>query len=363
MSFDTAGLEGLSMDDLVFLAFHIFNLIRFLFSIGFMFELPLTSWLAIIALSEFLMANWLIFAVLILIWCAVSGYSTYAQDSIANSPYVKLFNSMPAKHSCTSTILPLVSTLIFGIAIVVIIISITRAIASDYGIVLSFFWVLIDSLAVLTLAVAVLFLMKLCINSLLSSLPRITSNLLGYHYAMRAMSSDKQKFGKIYTDDEIRKFIHDKDVFALNELLKDLYKANSMMPENEPAELEIAAFVMKKRFDKHFITVKGDLPDSSYDAYCMSLGAYDNLKKELEDFLRGADAHDIDYITKNTTGISSRAYFIQKALYDLVDSGNIIAAIADNLKNESNTSDIVSIYKHKYPQKPMESREINRPDV
>jgi len=183
-------------------------------------------------------------------------------------------------------------------------------------------------------------------------------------FAAIVMSNDRRKFNKIYTDGKIRNFMCDKEIFTMHEFLENLGGRKS--PER-------VGFAIKDRLDKHFVTVKGDLPKDTYDAYCMPLIAYDRLKEEIENFLRGVAAHNIIDITEKTTGFVLKAYFIQRALNDLVAAGNVtqidIGSSLDKKQNkkqseskkedeEQSTEEKNYIYQHRHSQRQMVSREI-----
>jgi len=169
--------------------------------------------------------------------------------------------------------------------------------------------------------------------------------------------NDRRKFKKIFTDERIQRFTHGKDVFRLLQLFEGLLGVASI---TEETLRKISPFVnVNSMLARHFITIKGDLPESSYDSYCMPMGVYSQLKTELDEFLHGAGTHDIVGITKNTTGFVLKAYFVQKALNDLVASGRILRMeIGTAPGKEQHSGEVKYIYQHKNTQKPMKSREI-----
>ena len=256
----------------------------------------------IIYLFAFLeILNWPVIAALILIGCIAYRYEMSVSKKIANSPYEKLANPAGMLEKYAGPLL----------VVVILIWAAIIAINSGFGVIGSFFY----WFAAIFIVCVMLFL-PICYTLLIL-------RSLSCYYAMTVMSKDKQKIDKAYTDNKIKKFMHDKEIFKLKDLL-EVYKSKSFMPENHSDELEKVNYLIKSRFDKYFTTTSGDLSDASYDTYCMPLDAYDKLKKEFADFLQDTGPLDIFYITEKTIGIVPKAYFAQKALNDLVDSKSVV---------------------------------------
>jgi hypothetical protein len=169
------------------------------------------------------------------------------------------------------------------------------------------------------------------------------------------ISIDRQKFSKIYSENKISKFMQASEVFIMSQLLENLYEPKSALTsENKSRILEKVTFALKKKFNDLFTTI-----DVESNIYCTSLTVYAQLQKEIEDFMLGVGTHDIDFITENTTGFVVKAYFIQKVLNELADSGNIIKLeIGDDPEKKSKSDEKKYIYQHKQSQRPMKSTEI-----
>ena len=176
---------------------------------------------------------------------------------------------------------------------------------------------------------------------------------------MMKISEERQKFNEIYSENKIKGFIQNNDVFIKKHFFESLYEQKTFLSADKSENLKKAAFLLKEKFNTIFTAI--DVPnDSSVDTYCVSLSAYANLKKEVEGFLMGAGMHDIEFITENTTGFVPKAYFMQRALNDLAEGGIIIKQdIGSDPNQKSNPEKIKYIYQHKQSQKPMKSIEID----
>jgi len=321
------------------------------------------------------MLSWPIIAILILVGLIAAKCFNHGQENgvqAINSPYHKLYTSITSRVTGAFVFIFLVYVAIYVLERSVR--EVISGISADYGIILSlligvlafFIELIVGPIALgITLLLPALY-MFLILSGLISC------------YVIWIMSSDKRKFEKIYTDGKIRNFMCDKEIFTMHEFLENLGGRKSSASDSAPKK---AAFVMGKKFEEHFTTVKGDLRESSYNVYCMPLIAYDRLKEEIENFLRGVAAHNIIDITEKTTGFVSKAYFIQRALNDLVAAGNVtqidIGSSLDKKQNknknknknkkqseskkedeEQSAEEKNYIYQHKHSQRQMVSREI-----